>query len=368
MNMVPIELLVKDVLADELYDDGFAEIAFRRSDAKFREMVKCKIAGNSVINEEILNKIAVSALNTDVLSTDIYDIRKSINKTNINLGNISKSIKTIPGSLKGLSTKVDGIYQGVNIVKGLSYINVGLSMVNIAADVVGFVVIRNNLLKLNDTVMDIAREVGEISIIQKNSKISECNKLIMQFNSLSSKIQDGDPIDLDSIDNWLINTKTFISEMISNLTGDALEIEVFLNMISSLLPSYTIMLGYYLKSYYFKKKKRPANYDIYINLFCELMEISFDEMLFDYYCLNKNYSLLDTKDVINSQFLINLNDRIFIEDQQYLLETLKTKNKFDEFESKIDVIVENRINEMIPQLSDEGDISQDECKQLFGIK
>ena len=118
---------------------------------------------------------------------------------------------------------------------------------NVGVDIVGFVVVGNKLNSLNSNIMDIAKEIGKIAIVQKNGKISECERLVMQFNSLSSKIQDGDKINLDDIESWLINTKSFMSEMISNLASDALGEEIILNMLYTLLPSYTIMLGFYLK-------------------------------------------------------------------------------------------------------------------------
>lgn len=58
---------------------------------------------------------------------------------------------------------------------------------NVGVDIVGFVVVGNKLNSLNSNIMDIAKEIGKIAVVQKNGKISECERLVMQFNSLSSK-------------------------------------------------------------------------------------------------------------------------------------------------------------------------------------
>ena len=239
---------------------------------------------------------------------------------------------------------------------------------NVGVDIVGFVVVGNKLNSLNSNIMDIAKEIGKIAIVQKNGKISECERLVMQFNSLSSKIQDGDKINLDDIESWLINTKSFMSEMISNLASDALGEEIILNMLYTLLPSYTIMLGFYLKQHYFLKMKRPANYDIFISIYDSIIENSIDKKLFDYYFIKNNFSFIETNDIIESQFLLNMNEKVFIEDQQILIEKLETKGNFEAFENTLDQIVTSRIIDMIPVLAEENEIEESECKAIFGIQ
>ena len=102
-----------------------------------------------------------------------------------------------------------------------------------------------------------------------------------------------------------------MSEMISNLASDALGEEIILNMLYTLLPSYTIMLGFYLKQHYYLKMKRPANYDIFISIYDSIIENSIDKKLFDYYFIKNNFSFIETNDIIASQFLLNMNEKVF---------------------------------------------------------
>lgn len=139
-------------------------------------------------------------------------------------------------------------------------------------------------------------------------------------------------------------------------------------MLYTLLPSYTIMLGFYLKQHYFLKMKRPANYDIFISIYDSIIENSIDKKLFDYYFIKNNFSFIETNDIIASQFLLNMNEKVFIEDQQILIEKLETKGNFEAFENTLDQIVTSRIIDMIPVLAEENEIEESECKAIFGIQ
>lgn len=363
--MVSVELLVNDVFADELQNDGFAEIAFRRSDAKFREMIKCKLATDAKTNGSSYEELSSKALGLDVKAGDIHAIRKNINSINANSSDIKEALERMPSSFKNMVTRMDGIYQGMDAVKGLAYMNIGLSMVNMAVDLIGFKIVSDNLGKLNESLVEISKTIEKMAVVQSNERIKDCDKLIMQFNSLASKIQDDDCVDMDKVDNWLIEAKAYISEMLSNLSNRAMSIEVLLNMIYTLIPSYSIMLSYYLKQYYFQKQKRPLNYDIYLSLFDKIMEDSLDKKLFDYYVLEKHYSLMDAANITDAQLLLSLNAKILIEDQQVMMESLKTKENFEAVDKKIDNIAHERFEEMIQALSDETGISQEEYAQLL---
>lgn len=152
--------------------------------------------------------------------------------------------------------------------------------------------------------------------------------------------------------------------MLSNLSNNAIGIEVLLNMIYTLLPSYAIMLSYYFREYFFKKKKRHLNYDIYLSLFDKIMEVSLDKRLSDYYFLDKHYSLIDAANITEAQLLLSLNAKVLIEDQQVLLEKLETKDKFSAFEKKIETIVEKRFEEVMHALSEEPGFTSEECALL----
>lgn len=177
--MASIELLVKDELANELLDEGFAEIALRRSDAKFREMIKCKLVTQANTDESSLEKIASKVLGFDVKASDIFDIRKNINTINAGSKDIKKALETIPASFKNMIMRKDGIYQGIDAVKGLSYLNIGLSMVNMAFNAISFKIISDNLVKLNDSLPEMSRTIEKMAGVQINERIKDCDELIM---------------------------------------------------------------------------------------------------------------------------------------------------------------------------------------------
>jgi len=359
--MMSIELFVKDALADELQKDGFAEIVCRRADAKFREMIKCKLLTSSKSDRSSLEKISAKALGLDVKASDMLDIRKSINSINANSRDMKNALEKIPSSIKNIVTRMDGVYQGIDALKELSYMNIALSMVTLAVDVAGFMIVSDKLGLMTDSLSEISETVENIAVVQINEKLKELDKLIMDYNELASAIQDGDYIKLEIIAEWLKHAKTYISEMLSNFSSNAINVDILLRIICTLMPLYSIMLSFYFKQYYFEKNKRSPNYELYLGVFDTIMKISLDKRMIDYYFLEKNYSLMDATNITESQLLLSLNAKILIEDQQVLLEKLKTKEAFETFEKRIESIVDRRVVEVIQEFSEDTEITQEEC-------
>ena len=200
---VALKMLFEKSFADELLQKGMAEIVPRRADAKYRSFVKSQVLGKAVSGEEIPQRVATAAMQLSIPETsNMENVRGALRVFEKGIGNQVNALTT---TTKNMALNVDRIYQLTSSVKSLSYLNTGISLANLAVNVAGFLVMNGKINALNSEVQLVANYLSKTANVQKNGKISTCQKLIMRFNSMSAKIQSGDVIDLDVLEYLIID-------------------------------------------------------------------------------------------------------------------------------------------------------------------
>ena len=268
-NMVALEMFIDKKIADEVMEKGLAEIALRRADAKFKAMIKCKVLGASVGGESITEKLVSEAMQ---LSTNRNMNLDAVRNT---LYSLEKGTGMLTTTAKNIANQVDGIYQQVNSVMNMSYLNTGISLANMAVDVIGFIVVTEKLNVLNTEVQIVENKINKMSNLQKNDKITMCQKLIMQYNAKIAKIRDNEEVNLDKLEELLIDMRAFISEMLRNLHDQSLGETLVLKIVYTLMPAYTSLFHEFLQCYYFQKNSVPVNYEMFLSLYTELKSENF---------------------------------------------------------------------------------------------
>ena len=365
-DLVALEMLVKKSVADEVAQKGLVEIALRRADARFKAMIKCRILGEAVESEGIPQRVATSAMQLSIHGTNSMEsIRGTLRSFEKGLWS---QATTLTATTKNMALQVDSIYRLMSSVRSLSYLNAGISMANLAVDIAGFIVVNDKLNILNSEVQLVANNINKIANVQKNEKISDCQKLIMRFNSMSAKMQTEDVVNLDDLENLIIDMRAYISEMILNLHDEALGTERVLQIIFSLLPAYTLLFGEFTKRYYYEKKRLPANYEMFLNLYDELEEVNFRTKLHDYYFLDQKMHSQEVLDILNAQTLLELNGRVQIEDQSSMLQILKTRENVEAFDRNLDSFVHSWAKEKVPAIAKNSGVSKRECLKFIDKK
>ena len=360
-NMVVLEMLMDKKIADEVMEKGLAEIALRRADAKFKTMIKCKVLGTSIEGENIPEKLVSEAMQLSInKNMDLAAVKNT-------LYSLEKGTGVLTTTAKDIANQVDGIYQQVNSVMNISYLNTGIVLANTAVDVIGFIVVTEKLNTLNAEVQIVKNEINKITNLQKNEKIGICQNLIMRCNAMITKIKDDEEIDLDKLQDLLIDMRSFISEMVMNLQDQSLGETLVLKIVYTLIPAYTALFYEFLKRYYFQKNSIPVNYEMFFSLYTELKNENFIQKLQDYYYLHEKLHVADVLDILNAQVLIGLNGMIQIEDQLAILKAFETKEKVLLFEDCIDHYAEKRIKDAIPILAKTCDIDEKECFSFFNL-
>lgn len=327
--MVAIEMLVNQYVADEIRQKGLAEIALRRTDAKFKAIEKCFLLERGISPEEIPVHIAQSSVKLSIPQvTNIEEIRGVIRES-------SQNFKTLSTTTKNIAEQVDGLYQLTNTVKSISYLNTGLSLANMAIDIAGFVVMNEKLNILNGKTDLLLDYIKKIHAMKQNELIEQYQLIIMRCNKYISRMRRNEEVAIDAIDELLEEIRAFISKMINNYLSNALQPELVFKVVFSILPTYTFLLNECIKRYHYEKNILPDNYDHYMSIYNELENSKIKELLRDYYFLQKKFHFHQVIDIINTQTLLSLNGRVLIEDQVSILNMLETKEKVEQFEIDI---------------------------------
>ncbi len=364
-NYVPIEVLMDKAMADEISAKGLAEIALRRTDAKFRAMVKCPVAGGLVSNNDLIGQVTSTALQLKKNNANIIEVRGMIRGLEGGIRKNEIQLNQLTSLAKTMASQVDGIYAASNVIQNLSYLNVGLSLANMAVNIVGFSMIRRKINELNIEIQSLALKVDQIINLEKNSKISICQKLIMRFNSMLAKIQDGDYINLDSLDQLIMEMRAFINEMIMNMYDRALDTELILKMVFTLMPAYTLLLRELIFRYYYKKGKLPPNYEIYLSIYDILTSNQIRTWMEDYYFLEQGNSGLEVLDILNAQILLVINSRVTIEDEVDLLHNCENKKEYIKLDHIFDASARSLLENSITKISEESEIDEKECRKIL---
>ncbi|MBR3598424.1 MAG: hypothetical protein IKL53_00950 [Lachnospiraceae bacterium] len=356
-KMVALEMFVDKTIANEIREKGLAEIALRRADAKFKAMVKCKLAGPTDSDNVLPEKLkSVAMYLSEKNSIGLESVRNT-------LISLNKGTNKLTEATKNIAMQVDGIYSLTNSVMNISYLNTGLSLANTAIDVAGFMIVTDKLNDLNTEVKEVSNKLNKIANMQKNEKIAICQKLIMRCNAVATKIRDNDEVDLDKLEDLIMEIRAYLSEMIMNLHDEALGEEIVLNIIYTMMPAYTALFHEFLRRYYFQKHMVPVNYDMFLSLYGELEGESFIQRLQDYYFIKEKLHTIEVLDVLNTQTLLGLNGLIQIEDQLSILKTLGNEEKITLFENGLKRYAKNRIKEVIPILAKEAKMVEEDCEK-----
>lgn len=358
-ELVALEMLVDKLVADEVLKKGIAEIALRRADAKFKAMVKCGVHGAPVAGDTVPQKIISNLMKLSNQNT------YSQNQVSKALRIVDKNTKALAAVTKNMAVSVDSIYQMTNAVMNVSYLNAGISMANLAVDAAGFVIVTEKLNVLSSEVQEISVKIDRIVNVQKNEKISKCQKLIMQCKTMATKIKDQDSVDLDALEALIIDLRAFISDMMRNLNDNALSEDVVLRIVFTLLPAYTCLFSDFVQRYYYQKNSIPVNYDSFLSLYDELGTDNFIQTVENYYFLEQNKHAAEVVDILNAGRLLALNGKVQVEDQLALMRALETRENVILFDKEIKRHVEKRIAGMIPELAQECGLDEAECKKYL---
>ena len=327
-----ITLLVEKQFADKITQKEFAEIAIRRNDAKFSAIIKAKLADKTLDlhDERLLSLFEEKKL------PNIEMVRSELTSLNLTSNLISNKIKN-------LSVSADRIFQSVNALKNISYINIGISLANLAVNAVGFSIISTKLSVVMNELNSIDSKIDALLTWKKNDMIEQYNNFVIKSNTYFDSIKNNDKIDHKDLGNFVGEIYSFIKKLMNNIKESNFSEVVFLEIINALFPTYAALLYEYLQQYYYSNKAMPSNYSTFVGLFSDYINEDFRNGMFDYLFMSKKEHLYTAIDTVNAQILLAINNRIQIEDEIKLLELCGSREKRQTVQFELDKILKEDV-------------------------
>ncbi|SCY81112.1 hypothetical protein SAMN02910292_03030 [Lachnospiraceae bacterium XBB2008] len=326
--MPDVTLNVSSKIARLLENQSYAELVFRESNRRFDFFSKAVVTNTS-------SNVASDSLINSVESLSAKNMRSIFNKLDNGIDTISTRLNSVDSATKMMAINVDKLIKQTRATNVLSFLGVGLSLVNIGVDIIGFKMVSEKLNELSAELKDVKAAVAQLYNATVSEKLSDCEKLIMRFNAISDHIQNGEVMDLNDLQNLLIDMNGYLSEMMRDLVNKVFDLEDILQIILRILPAYSILLSEFVKRYYFKYSVRPNNYDTFLNMYSEFFQQTISDTLMDHLLLQQKTSYMDAMDTINIIKLLALNERTKVEDQINLAEALQTEEAFKQVDIEL---------------------------------
>lgn len=335
MTMVNMMIQMPKELADYVSQNGIAEIVMRQQKAKIKAMIKTKVLNNG-LNEKEAQK-AMNAVGKMMQSSlKAKDVNGALHAAG-NLMNMTDNMRNMAG-------QVDTIFNGMKVIQGLQYLNVGMDVANLAVNVAGLVIICNKLNEIRGEVSALSKKITDM-------KLGDIQEQYLKFSGyfeiVSRKLEDGDEINYDELDTQLHDIMAYLSKLTLYYENNTLSSEELLNLMSALLPMYTALLNIFLINFYFEKEKLPTNFDSYTSIYDKLSSPTFGKLTFDYCFLEKNMSSIDARDATNATLLLTINNFSQIVDQVTILKELKTKENFEMYTNALNENARTQVNQIL---------------------
>jgi len=359
MDAVEVKVLV-DAAQAKLLEAGLnANIVMRRKDGTLRKFIKCKVLGANSVSSNKANELVGELIN------------KTIKNAHVDMGNLRSSMKDIRQGIgkltditKDMAINVDQIFKATNITKTLSYINVGMTLANMAVDIAGFVIVCNKINELSSRIQELSDKLDKLGNIEKNKLIKGCRDNALNCNSMLEKMSLKEEIDLDELEKFINDFTNYINMVIDILVDEAIDSEVLLTIMNYLIPSYSLIVCEFIDRYYFKKGLLPANTNSYLAMFDRLTSSNYINKLEDYFFFEEKLSTIDTMDAVSAQVLLGVNGRVQIEDQIEILKELKTREKVEEFKQNLEEYAKLKFEEDVEELYESSDKWKSELESL----
>jgi len=356
--MVEVKMLVDEAYASLLKAGIDANIVTRRSDGTLRKFVKCHVLSNEKITSDASDGLINAIFNvSNKNSVDIGNLRKS-------MADVKKGIGNLTNITKDMAVNVDQIFKATNITKTLSYLNLGMTMANMAVDIAGFVIVCNKINELGGKVQELSEKIDRCEIRDKNNLIKDSKNFALKSNLRLDMMAKNEEMDLRELGDLVTEYSNHLGMLVNGFIDNSVDSSVSLMLINYIIPSYTTIVSEFLERYYYKYCSMPSGLSTYMYVFDALASSDYISKLEDYYFFDEKLSTIDTMDAVNAQILLGLNGRIQIEDQIQILKTLQNKENVEEFKRKLEEYAKLKFEEDINELYNSSEEWKTEIEML----
>lgn len=224
---------------------------------------------------------------------------------NVQLHKLQKTTERVAEEVQKMSKKVD-------VITNLSWLNTGLSVVNIGVTVASTYMIckkMNNLtdlIKENQVILNnIDRKIDQIQIYQFENLYRDFKSLDQQMSSIIDNYRHSfsegrfDNIyNLSDVEKVIAETNALIESITLLLLKQMDPYEQLLNMLSVLLTKFAMCIQLYVTVFYYTMGRFPNLYERWLNTIDSVFDKQMCNVIYDYYRSNPVIEFRD-REVLN---------------------------------------------------------------------
>ena len=310
---------------------GFYLACRQTGKGKFKEVYNVipQIGGNSSGSENsggILNNFLSLLKNNNSKASQILDMQK---ENNAFLNTISGDIGKVLKGVSGLGT--------------LSWMNLGLTAINVGVSVAGFAMLSKKIGKIQEGIDDLKVQLDEVSKDVKETKDLQFimnveeryGRLLNETRRITVNVEIGKEITEREVESLIEEYRAFLGSMISFVLKYPSE-PVF-DIIYSLLPLFANLIILYYEMFFetYGEKLHP-NHGTWIDIFEKIGGREFTDMLTDYYTIDKGFHHKQVNDIIAANFYSICDKEQKIADVISIMQVARTSENYRKIMDEID--------------------------------
>lgn len=354
-ELVDLMIQVSKTEAEKLKKDGIFEAVLRDAKKRYKPFIKAVIQDTDLSKAENAEKLFYEVgKELDLKADKVINTMKNIDK---HIVFQNGKLNSISGQLLQMAPKFDDVFKNMNVIKSLECMNVALNALNLGATIVGFVIISQKINEVDKKLQAVEVKIDKLGNYHKNELSAEYHELAMRFNSITNKMKNKETIDFDSLEDLLIDMNKFLKDKaIKNIEDRAIDPDLLLSMVNTLLPSYTILLKLYLTEHYLAFERMPDNCSSFLGIYQDLKEEKFIESVHDYFFLDKELSGYDSLMAVTIEQVLVNDELIQIFDRISIVKAVGSKAEYEKLDSLLNTTVKEYALEMAKKNEKDTDI------------
>lgn len=334
-----------------------AELVIRDLEKRYKPFIDCIVTNAPDIDKANLNNLLMPAVQLPLKNTQaeyaIHLMKNTLKQINID----NKTLKDVSDSLKKLTLDTNRIFKSFDVVNKIGCLNIALNGMNLASTIVGCVIIKKQLNDLESKIDGLSKKIDQLKDNELNKINADFHKLVINFNSIATKLRDHDPVNRDQLEAYLRDTNSFISDrLIGSILKSTFDTDDMLSMINALLPSYTLILQYFQMDYFYDKHRIHDNYSTFANLYNELLSDELMKKINDYVFLEKKMSSYDAL-VATTVEKILVNDQLIqLLSRMEIIKEFSDREQLDEYDNAVNESVKEVILKRVEEKSAEENV------------
>ena len=334
-----------DAEYQNLVKDGVLQVISRRKNGTLQRFKKIMVetvsdSGNtSNLMQQIVkaNQSALSAINE-----------------------IGKNAVQISDTTKNIASNIGLITNSLETIKGLNFVNIALTGVNLCVDVAGFAILSDEIKDVENSIARLSEQVKKTLGASEAETLAKYGECVDNYVDILDKEKRHIAINDNVYFENIVKMKSVLTIMYRCFIEDAVyDKESILSAVMALSAMYAMLIRKYDTYYYFSDESKATGsewhlgHDSWLDIFHKLQSAEFFNKLQQYCFIDLKLSARKSTETSIDTMLSAINEETIITDNQELLKFANTREEYQKLQNYADQQAEDELMQDISSLPEE---------------